>query len=122
MVKCEISGTFAETNKENDMENLEKKAREVYEKICIGTAVNKRFGKTFAAGAQWQAKQSPWISVDTPPSDNRDVLLKYVIPKESTKSGEDSVHYCKSKYEDNCWIVTVFVGLCELVDWMEIPK
>lgn len=78
-------------------QTLEEAAREYYEKNYPGVDINRMMVENaFEAGAEWQAKQSPWISVkEKEPIINKPILAmlggKVVI---ITFSGWDSNEGC----------------------------
>ena len=91
---------FPDFKKRKDLimkQTLEEAAREYYEKNYPGVDINRMMVENaFEAGAEWQAKQSPWISVkEKEPIINKPILAmlggKVVI---ITFSGWDSNEGC----------------------------
>ncbi len=73
--------------------------------------------KDFMAGAEWQAKQSPWISVEDRLPDNQDIVLvrdEYDRFCTAYLHGKNSgfITYGEDAYN--------FFG--EITHWMPIPK
>ena len=74
------------------------------------------FAEGFIAGAEWQAKQSPWISVEERlPETNKEVLVLC----RRKRSGVCFV--IENAYENGDW-VTKSAMYYETVAWMPIPS
>lgn len=72
----------------------------------------------FKAGAEWQAKQSPWISVeDRLPETEDEVLCLYVI----TLANSNQPLIGPNQYKDGKWQARMLTKY-KTLSWMPIPS
>lgn len=78
--------------------------------------------KDFIRGAEWQAKQSPWISVEERlPEDNTGVLF-VVEWKDLHKGYFVGLYYGNGQWESDHRIFLPDSSLGRITHWMPIPK
>lgn len=107
-------------------QTVEEAAREYYERYKIHLAKDifrPRIIDIFKAGAEWQAKQSPWISVEDelPPCSDEDLFLLGIDSRGVANIPDVGyMHYA----QDNKPRKDLFVcgELVEVTHWMPIPS
>ena len=76
----------------------------------------------FKKGAKWQAKQSPWISVEEQlPEENTGVFFT-VEWKDSHKGYFTGLYYGNGQWESDHRIFLPDSPLARITHWMPIPK
>lgn len=98
-------------------QTVQEAAREICEAWGMednhGYGVKDTFEVGFCQGAQWQAKQSPWISVEEqlPDTDNGQSLYEVLVKT------------CDGRYNVACNVSVEFLAeKGEVTHWMPIPE
>lgn len=100
-------------------QTLEEAAKEYYERYKIHLAKDifrPRVVDIFKSGAEWQAKQSPWISVKERLPENEDMVLALCKMKRS-----NSYFIWVNNYIDGNW-ETKTLAYYDTVAWIPIPS
>lgn len=100
-------------------QTVEEAEKEYYEKNYQGLDLNRMMVENaFEAGAEWQSKQSPWISVEERlPDNDNEVLCLCVI----TLNKKDTPYVFCNQYKDGTWQVKILTKY-KIIAWMPIPS
>lgn len=100
-------------------QKIEEAEKEYYEKNYPGVDINRMMVENaFEAGAEWQSKQSPWISVEERlPDNDNEVLCLCVI----TLNKKDTPYVFCNQYKDGAW-QTKMLTKYKIIAWMPIPS
>lgn len=102
-------------------QNLEEAKREYIEKY-VSHNEYASFGKAFEAGAEWQANQSPWISVkERLPEENTGVFFT-VKWKDLHRGYFVGLYYGNGQWESDHRVFLPDSSLGCITHWMPIPK
>lgn len=106
------------------MKELEKASREFQEKefsFFNGKGLARDLHRTFIEGAEWQAKQSPWISVEDRLPDFKDGLVNVRCKNKNKEDGIWLYDICYIDEDTNTWGKRHHTWET-ITHWMPIPE
>lgn len=107
-------------------QTVEEAAKEYYERYKIHLAKDifrPRIIDVFKSGAEWQANQSPWISVeDSLPEMQQRVLVIHKLPKRLNVYIMKRIPHDTSNPNNGKWHWSKVTNDNEVTHWMPIPS
>lgn len=118
---------FSDFKKRKDLimkQTVEEAEKEYYEKNYLGVDINRMMVENaFEAGADWQSKQSPWISVEERlPEENADVFFAVEWNAPHKIGYFVGSYFGNGQWDSYCRIFLPDSLLARVTYWMPIPS